>query len=394
MLKVGADLKDELELLLAETVEGARKRESTAFDEAADPDSDLVLFGAGNLGRRSLTGLRKIGIETRCFVDNNSSRWGQNLDGLPLIGAKQATRVYGPAATFVVSIWGALGNDRMSTRIEQLRLLGCQSVTTFVPIYWKFPELFLPPRTIDLPHHVHLEADRIRDAFGLLADDPSRHEFLAQLKFRVRGDFAALPSPVEGPIYFLKELFHIGKSETLVDCGAFDRDTLDLFLEITASSFDRIIAFEPDPDNFANLWNRVNTLPIEIRNQITLHQAATGAVRERVKMEVGSGPASHLGSGECEVQCHTLDFVLFEVPVTFIKMDIEGSELSTLAGARDSIRRDSPILAISAYHRQSDLWNIPLLIHEINPGYSFYLRPHMLEGWDLVCYAVPKDRRL
>jgi|HubBroStandDraft_6_1064221.scaffolds.fasta_scaffold30207_2 FkbM family methyltransferase len=392
MLKVDVDLKSELESLLAESVGDAKDRESKAFDEVAAPGSELVLFGAGNLGRRTLTGLRKIGIEPRCFVDNNSSRWGLSLEGLPLIGPEDAARLYGSRATFVVSIWGALGNDRMSTRVEQLRRLGCQSVTTFVPLYWKFPGLFLPHYTVDLPHHVHLESDRIRDAFSLLADDTSRHEFLAQMKFRLQGDFAALPPPVEGPIYFREELFHIGDKETLVDCGAFDGDTLDLFLKTKASSFDRIIAFEPDPDNFAKLSNLVNTLRIEIRNKITLYQAATGAVQERVKMEIGSGPSSHLGGGECEVECLTLDSILREVPVTFIKMDIEGSELATLAGARDSLRRDSPILAISAYHRQSDLWNIPLLIHEINPGYSFYLRPHMLEGWDLVCYAVPSNR--
>jgi FkbM family methyltransferase len=393
MLKVDADLQRELEFLLAETAEEAQKRESSAFDKAVGPGSELVLFGAGNLGRRTLAGLRKIGIEPRCFVDNNSSRWGQSLDGLPLIGPEEAARLYGSRATFVVVIWGALAKDRMSHRIEQLRQLGCRSVVTFMPLYWKFPDLFLPHYTIDLPHRIHLDSDRIRKAFNLMADDRSRSEFVAQLKFRAQGDFAALPSPVEGPIYFRDELFQLGKRETLVDCGAFDGDTLNLFLEITANSFDRIIAFEPDPDNFIKLSGFVNSLPIQIRERIMLHQAATGAVHERVRMEVGSGPASHLGSGECEVECLTLDSVLREVPATFIKMDIEGSELSTLAGARDTIRRDNPILAISAYHRQSDLWNIPLLIHELNPGYSFYLRPHMLEAWDLVCYAVPGNRR-
>lgn len=392
MLKVDVDLQRELEFLLAETVEEAQERESSAFDKVAGPGSELVLFGAGNLGRRTLAGLRKIGIEPRCFVDNNSSRWGQSLDGLPLIGPQEAARLYGSSATFVIVIWGALGKDRMSTRIEQLRQLGCRSIATFIPLYWKFPHLFLPHYTIDLPHRIHLESDRIRKAFSLMADDRSRNEFLAQLKFRAQGDFAALPSPVEGPIYFREELFRLGKRGTLVDCGAFDGDTLNLFLEVTASSFDRIIAFEPDPDNFARLSGFVDTLPIAIRQRIMLHQAATGAVHERVKMEVGSGPSSHLGSGDSEVECLTLDSVLREVPATFIKMDIEGSELSALAGAQDSIRRDRPILAISAYHRQSDLWNIPLCIHELDPDYSFYLRPHMLEAWDLVCYAVP-DRR-
>ena len=104
-----------------------------------------------------------------------------------------------------------------------------------------------------------------------------------------------------------------------------------------------------------------------------------------------------MGSGDCEVDCVSLDSVLNDEPVTFVKMDIEGSELATLAGAKELIRKHAPILAISAYHQQGDLSNIPLFIEEINADYSFYLRPHVLEGWDLICMrfrliAVPHLR--
>jgi FkbM family methyltransferase len=225
-----------------------------------------------------------------------------------------------------------------------------------------------------------------------MSDDYSRNEFIAQVKFRLFGDFAALPAPVSGPIYFRKDLFHLGSQESLVDCGAFDGDTIELFLQETGNTFARLIAFEPDPANFEKLSTKVNSLPDELRERVDLHQAATGAVNEQVKMEIGSGPASHLGSGEFEVACYTLDSIVRDRAITFLKMDIEGSELPTLAGARQSIRKNSPILAISAYHRQDDLWNIPLFIHDINQDYSFYLRPHMIEAWDLVCYAVPAHR--
>ena len=36
----------------------------------------------------------------------------------------------------------------------------------------------------------------------------------------------------------------------------------------------------------------------------------------------------------------------------------------------------------------------PRLIHSIRPDYRFYLRPHLIEAWDLVCYAVPRHRAL
>ena len=60
----------------------------------------------------------------------------------------------------------------------------------------------------------------------------------------------------------------------------------------------------------------------------------------------------------------------------------------TLLQVPEVIARHSPILTICVYHRQADLWRIPALIHAINPGYRLFLRPHLIEGWDVVCYAL------
>jgi FkbM family methyltransferase len=393
MANVSEKPDQQLEELLAETTESSRQREADTFNKLAGANvTQIVLFGSGNLGRRTLAGLRKIGIEPLCFVDSNPSKWGQSIDDLSVLSPDEAARAYGKTATFVITVWGALGADRMHSRIERLKQLGCNTVLTFLPLYWKYPDLFLPHYAIGLPHRVHLQAERVRKAFALMADDQSRREFVAQINFRLHGDFSALPAPVSGPMYFRRELFQIGTGDTFVDCGAFDGDTLDSFLQETENSFASIIGFEPDPANFEKLSAKTSRLPAVLSKRIELYQAATGATNQRVRMEIGSGPSSHLGTGEYEVDCLTLDSILRDRPVTIVKMDIEGSELSTLAGAQESIRINSPVLAISAYHRQDDLWNIPMFIHEIHPNYSFYLRPHMLEGWDLVCYSVPPAR--
>jgi FkbM family methyltransferase len=389
-----AEFEQELEALLAEGVEGARSREAAEFDRLAGPDAkDIVLFGAGNLGRRTLAGLRKIGIEPLAFIDNNSARWGERQNGLDVLRPEGGAMLYGDRAAFVVTVWGAMGADRMSTRLTQLRQLGCHRVVPFLPLYWKYPDAFLPHYTQDLPHLVHLHAERVRQAFHLMADDVSRREYLAQLRFRLLGDFEGLPSPVAADIYFRDDLFRLRDDEIFVDCGAFDGDTLNLFLGKAAGVFKRAIAFEPDPENFVKLAKLVSNFPEEARSRIVLHQAATGESNGRLLMDTGNGPSSQIGSGDCEINCVALDLELHDVPATFIKMDIEGSELAALAGAQELIRKNKPILAISAYHRQSDLWNIPLFVHDLNPRYSFHLRPHMLEGWDLVCYAVPSSRR-
>jgi hypothetical protein len=51
-----------------------------------------------------------------------------------------------------------------------------------------------------------------------------------------------------------------------------------------------------------------------------------------------------------------------------------------------------PVLAVSLYHKPEDLWDLPLLINALVPGYLLYLRRYSDERWETVCYAVPPER--
>jgi hypothetical protein len=95
-----------------------------------------------------------------------------------------------------------------------------------------------------------------------------------------------------------------------------------------------------------------------------------------------------MGGGSLKVDCVTLDEAFQTDKPTIIKMDIEGSEAQALFGAGRLLNQHQPILSICAYHRQSDLWRLPLLIHSLNPDYRILLRPHIQLVEDLVCYAV------
>ena len=61
-----------------------------------------------------------------------------------------------------------------------------------------------------------------------------------------------------------------------------------------------------------------------------------------------------------------------------------------LMGAKKHIKNDHPKLAISVYHGNSDIWEIPKIIHEIDSSYSFYLRYYggCLYPNEIVLYAV------
>jgi FkbM family methyltransferase len=78
--------------------------------------------------------------------------------------------------------------------------------------------------------------------------------------------------------------------------------------------------------------------------------------------------------------------------VDFIKLDIEGSELSALHGAEATLRRFRPRLAIAAYHRRDDLLTIPEYIHGLNLGYRFRLRHPTMHGEETVLFAIADAR--
>lgn len=73
--------------------------------------------------------------------------------------------------------------------------------------------------------------------------------------------------------------------------------------------------------------------------------------------------------------------------VDFIKMDIEGAEVSALTGAARTIKKYKPKLAISVYHKWDDLLVIPQLIHEIRDDYNYYLDCTTGFGGEVILYC-------
>jgi len=74
-------------------------------------------------------------------------------------------------------------------------------------------------------------------------------------------------------------------------------------------------------------------------------------------------------------------------PITALKLDIEGAEAAALAGAAAQIRQNRPGLAIAAYHRPADLFDLPRQIAGLDPTYRFALRHQTHWTHDSILYA-------
>jgi len=98
-------IESQLDHLLSESLSSVIERERSTFDQAAGPlKKSLVLFGAGGNGRKTLAGLRSLGIEPLAFVDNNSTGWNQFIDGLQVLSPLDAVTKFSQEAVFVVPI--------------------------------------------------------------------------------------------------------------------------------------------------------------------------------------------------------------------------------------------------------------------------------------------------
>jgi FkbM family methyltransferase len=340
--------------------------------------SPIVCFGAGNLGRRVARAVHPV-----LFCDNNSSLWHGTIDGIPVESPKTAVERY-PNATFVVAIWHPSRTETMANRIQQLKALGALKAVPFSALLADYADVLAPHMLWERPAYYAAHEKDISLARALF-DDEGRQEFDRQMRLRL-GDFSG--QVIDQSIqYFPEGILELSENEVFVDCGSYDGDTIAEFRRATGDHFTRIVAFEPDPDNFAALKSAVNG-----DRRIELQPYATGSRRETLRFALGGGVASRISStGTFEVEAITLDEVLDGIAPTYIKFDIEGSESYALEGGRETITRHRPKMAVCLYHLPDHLWSIPLRLNDLLPNSHFSMRTYASDGFECVCYCIPRS---
>lgn len=228
------------------------------------------------------------------------------------------------------------------------------------------------------------------DTLPLWADDKSRKTMIDFLQAKKTGDATNDMDNCCANTYFnqlTEDAFY--RAGAYIDCGAFDGDSVQKYLN-SCDKHELVYAFEPDENNYKKLVKRfkedssVKCLPYGVwdEDQI-LHFNNTGDQSACINDE---------GEGKSSVKCVSIDNIVMDTNVSFIKMDVEGAELRALSGAKHIITRDMPVLAISAYHKIDDLITLPQYIRSLaanGHSYQLYLRHHGCVATELVLYAIP-----
>lgn len=230
--------------------------------------------------------------------------------------------------------------------------------------------------------------EAIKSAQGIWADSKSTTLFESVVKFRKSGDYNKLP-PVDFDCqYFPPDIPAWSNRLRIVDCGAFDGDTIRQ-MENLSLSVDAYAGFEPDQVNYKKLAGQVAETKA-VKGARFLWPCGVWSHCHQVKFASGTGTSSAISQdGDATIQCVAIDEALHDFSPNLIKMDIEGAEYMALLGASRCIQQCRPGLAICLYHLPDHLWTIPLLVKSWNLGYDIYLRCHCYGSFELVLYAIP-----
>jgi len=79
------------------------------------------------------------------------------------------------------------------------------------------------------------------------------------------------------------------------------------------------------------------------------------------------------GAQTTTAPCRSIDSVVREMGIErvhLIKVDTEGWEKRILVGAKETLRRDTPLLRVACYHRPEDPEVLPELVRQLAPAYG------------------------
>lgn len=389
--------------------------------QAGSLNKPLVIFGAGMLGQEMFNTLASHGISPICFCDNNANRAGSLFCGLPIIsyaelkGSHKDSLILIASHKYLQDISLQLSKDFLS---EHILCPATREDTPFLFMYAMvgtqclFANYQKQCKDLGIREHLSLNRQKIQKAWELLSDDHSKGLFTAKLSLIASHGHFQLFRPFmvhysqpilnfgtghcegtpEDYFYFNNDLVALNQNEAYVDVGAYDGDTVFSFLEACKKqgvNYESIKAFEPDPGCFQKL--QANTQHIK---NLTCHQKGIWSHSGVLSFQ-SSDDAIHdqagaiVENGNLTIEVTSLDDHLNGERASLIKMDPGGNVIPQgIRGAEKTISRYKPTLAVGAYHGIESMYEIPLLVHDIEPEYALYLRHNTYHLCDTDMFAI------
>ncbi len=345
-------------------------KEIRKIKEKIAEGKEIIIFGAGNCGHAVYDFLTDRRITVSAFCDNMLTGIDKKAS-LPIINANQLHE--GRDKYFVLI---SVADEPVFNEIDnQIKELGF-TVDQYLGMkdYWEI----VPTGFLTENRHYY------KEVFDLLEDEFSRKTYIERIKrVYTLSDLLEVMQPREDQ--YFDEILKMTEQEVFVDCGAYIGDTAMEFIKRTDGKYRYIYMFEAEESKEEQIRENLKNA------RYKLYSYGVWSEDGKVCFDANGESTSKIsvaGEGCTEIRVVKLDSVHFDETPTIIKMDIEGAEKDALMGAGNIISTHCPKLAICIYHKREDLFELPLLMKKLNPGYKLYIRHYSTDFAETVCYAL------
>lgn len=236
---------------------------------------------------------------------------------------------------------------------------------------------------------IEVNKEKYMQLYDFWADELSCQIYSDIMNYRMSMDTqftvrAMEKSLAEGEQYFDRIIIDkLQENTEFFDVGGYDGESTLSFVKFASHPNKKIYFFEPDASICEESKRRLEHI-----DNITFITAAAGEDKGIVHYNALSG-----GGGMIEVDgADTIPTVALDEYISgsnaYVKMDVEGYELSTLKGMKNSIVKYKPMLAVSVYHKPGDIHMLISTILSWNPSYNVYMRHYTPVYADTVCYFL------
>jgi FkbM family methyltransferase len=346
------------------------KEKENIWEKLSKINKPVVVYGMGNGSQKIIETLESFGGKVSDVFASDEFVRGHSFLGYKVLKYSEICEKYDD---FVVVLGFATHIDDVMNKIKE--------ISNQHPVY--APDVPVAGGGLFTIDYVKENEEKFDFVYNNLADEESRRVYLDIVNFKISGKVEYLFNTFCNKDEIYSNILKLNNNETIVDLGAYDGDTIREFTSFTNGKYNRIIALEPDAKNYKKLVKNTNGM-----ENITTYNMGAWSKRDTLIFDKKAGRNSKLSSQGTPVEVSDIDS-LIDCPITMIKMDIEGSEQKALDGAQRLIKEYKPKLYVCAYHRNEDLFALPMKILQIYDGYKIYFRhsPY-IPAWECNFYCV------